>query len=640
MNKTILLAGNPNVGKSVIFNKFTNSYAVVSNYPGTTVEISRGTMKLAGEDYNVIDSPGIYSTFPASEDEHITRELIIRERPDIILLVCDMKNIERSLQIFVEISAFDIPMLVALNMADEAESYGIEIDTAKLSNLLGVPVIATNAIMGDGLGKLKESITKAKIPALNITYPKHVTDIVEGIEHVIEGKVSCPKGLSMFIASGDKTSAEYFENQFKPAVKLILNNIPSRQSAATRLAIFETNNAFVKDVVSKCKKTAASAAKSLLTRFGDWSAKPLSGTVILLFVIYVMYEFVGVFAAGTVVDFLNNTVFAQIITPALKNFFESFIHVNFINDFLTGPYGVFSTALPYALAIIFPIVTAFFLFFGLLEDSGYLPRLSALLDKIFRYFGLNGKAILPMVVGLGCGTMAVMTSRIMETKKERLMLVILLSLAIPCSAQIGVILGLLASIAPAASIIWALSLLFSVLFVGKLMEKLLKGEVSDFILEIPPVRVPGIKNILTKVKMRLIWYMKEVIPLFIYATAFLFVLDKLKVLNFVRKIFAPVVVKILELPAEITDTFIMGFLRRDYGAVGLWELAKQGTITPLQILTGAIVITLLVPCLAQSLMVVKEHGIKKAFIIFAGIVCYAVGFGYVVKTVVSVLGIL
>jgi ferrous iron transport protein B len=273
-------------------------------------------------------------------------------------------------------------------------------------------------------------------------------------------------------------------------------------------------------------------------------------------------------------------------------------------------------ALTYALAIIFPIVTAFFLFFGLLEDSGYLPRLSVMLDRVFRLMGLNGKAVLPMVLGLGCDTMAVLSTRILDTKKERLIVSILLALVVPCSAQLGVILAMLGGLSWKATVIWLAVIIFFLFTVGWLAAKILPGITTPFLVEIPPIRRPSLSNILAKVKMRLVWYLKEAVPLFILGTLVLFLMNKFKILNLTKYLMSPVVVHWAGLPVKTTEAFIVGFLRRDYGAAGLYALAKEGLLNPQQIVVSLVVLTLFVPCLAQFLVTIRERGLKIAVLIF------------------------
>ena len=620
MSNLIAFVGNPNVGKSVIFNKLTGQYAVVSNYAGTTVDVTRGNITIGNEQYQVVDTPGTYSLMPLSEDEQVTRDLIIKEKPNIIVQVCDMKNIERSLHLFCELALFKIPMVLVLNMRDEALQSGIRINIKKLTEILGVPITCCTATTGDGVTDILKIIPQATISKLNIEY-KNNKDI-STIENVLKDKSSISKALAVYLLSGDKDIKQYVPQKVQEKVFKLVSDTVKDEYKMFAAQIFHDNNETILKIVSEVKKIKHRKHKGFMEKLGNICLQPFWGTIIMLFIIFIMYEFIG------------------LINPFIANCFDYLGtggFINFIKDLFVGQYGIFTMAIPYAFAIIFPIVIAFFSFFGILEDSGYLPRLSVILNRLFALLGLNGKAVLPMVLGLGCGTMAVLSSRILETKKERMIIVILLSLAIPCSAQLGIILAMLSSVSFKATMIWLLCILFSLFLIGKILDFYVKGESTNFIIEIPKMRIPSIINILSKVKMRLVWYMKEVVPLFVLATIGLFFMDKIHLLTTLERWFSPIVVKFLGLPIETTSTFIMGFLRRDYGASGIYTLAQGGLLSGTQILVSAVVITLFVPCLAQSLMVIKEHGIKIASIIFVAITSYAVLFGGALNFIFKIL---
>jgi ferrous iron transport protein B len=232
-----------------------------------------------------------------------------------------------------------------------------------------------------------------------------------------------------------------------------------------------------------------------------------------------------------------------------------------------------------------------------------------------------------MVLGLGCGTMASLTTRILETRKERLLVIVLLAVAVPCSAQLGVTLGLLAGLSIMAFVIWFLSIIISLLLVGWAAEKLIPGCRQPFLLEIPPLRIPNMGNIFQKVRMRLMWYLKEAVPLFVLGTAILFFMDITGLLSLSERVLKPFISTGLGLPAETTSSFIMGFLRRDYGSAMLYNMAKHGLLTPRQVVVSVVTITLFIPCIAQFFVVVKEHGIKLALVILAFVMAYAFLFG-------------
>jgi ferrous iron transport protein B len=298
-----------------------------------------------------------------------------------------------------------------------------------------------------------------------------------------------------------------------------------------------------------------------------------------------------------------------------------------------------SMALSYAIAIVLPIVGTFFFGFGVLEDSGYLPRLAVMVDRLFKRIGCNGKAVLPLVLGLGCDTMATLTTRILETRKERIIITLLLALGIPCSAQLGVILGMLADVGPAASLTWFFVLVGVIFLVGYLAARVIPGEPSDFILEIPPVRWPQPGNLLVKTMARIEWYLREAVPLFIIGTLILFVSDRLGVLPWVQKAAEPLVVKLLDLPPKTAEAFLIGFLRRDYGAAGLFAMAKAGMLTNLQVLVSLVTITLFIPCLANLLVIYKEQGGRVTAYIVLFIFPFAVLVGAVINFAARTLGV-
>ncbi|MDD4955959.1 MAG: ferrous iron transport protein B [Candidatus Omnitrophica bacterium] len=562
----IVLVGNANVGKSVIFNALTKSYVTVSNYPGTTVDISKGIARINTEDYTICDTPGINSLIIHSEDEKVTRDILSKSDIACVIQVADSKNLKRSLVLTLELLELGLPLVLDLNMSDEAKERGINIDLKKLSQKLGIEIVETVAVTGEGISKLKDAIPKAKN-----TQPL--------------------KGLSA--AGTDEIISLRKKNQ-------IIEEL-------------------LRDVLRISKPKAKSASEFI----GSLTVKPISGIPILIAALFVMYLFVGRLAAVRGVDFFEHTLFGVYINPFLNSFIEKFIPVPFVKEFLMGEYGLISMAVTYAFAIIFPIVTAFFLFFGILEDSGYLPRLSVLSDRVFRVIGLNGRAILPMVLGLGCGTMATLTSRILETKKERILVSIILTLAIPCSAQLGVIMAMLSEFSFKAFLLWFSTILLVIIVIGFLASRLVPGRRSPFIQELPPMRFPQIGNIIVKTAARLKWYLKEAVPLFVLGTFVLFVSEKIGLLGLIERALSPLIVAWLHLPKETTAAFIIGFLRRDYGAAGLYQLARIGALDKIQIFVSLIVITLFVPCIAQFFVTVKERGLKVALIIAGFVFLFA-----------------
>jgi ferrous iron transport protein B len=365
-------------------------------------------------------------------------------------------------------------------------------------------------------------------------------------------------------------------------------------------------------------------ARRVADRLEPLTTHPVWGYPILAVILALAYVFVGKFGAGTLVGLFENELFGGVINPFAIAAAERFLPWVFVRDLLVGPYGVITMALTYSLALVLPIVGTFFIAFGALEDSGYLPRLAVMVDGLFRRMGLNGKAVLPMVLGLGCDTMATLTTRILETRKERMIVILLLALGVPCSAQLTVVLALLGPLHPAAFVLWALVIFSVIILIGRLASAVIPGRSSDFVLELPPLRLPRFGNIAVKTLGRIEWYLKEAVPLFVLGTLILFVADRLHLLGHLQRMGEPVVSGLLGLPPEAAGAFVVGFLRRDFGAAGLYALARAGRLDAVQALVAAVTITLFIPCIANFFMIVKERGWRTATAVAAFIIPFAV----------------
>ena len=639
----IILIGNPNVGKSVIFNYLTGKYVTVSNYPGTTVEVAHGTMSSHGKKLHVIDTPGINSLIPMSEDEKVTRDILLKEPKNFLVQIIDAKNLRRGLLISLQLLEMGLPFLLILNMWDEAKSRGIEIQTQTLSKQLGIPILKTVATRRKGLEKIQENLQTQPPSSISITYPESIETGVSRITPLLPEAPISKRSLALMLLSGDDSLIEWLHQNLSEREILQIEKI--RQEIQARFADsigYLINQARLRkgdELLSQVMGPSRASAKSFSTFLGNLSIHPFWGIPILLFILWVTYEFVGVFGAQISVKFLEETLFGKWLLPPIHNFVQRLIPIPLLQEFLIGPYGVITMALTYAIAIVLPIVGCFFLIFGLMEDSGYLPRLAVMTNRIFKKMGLNGKAVLPMVLGLGCDTMATMTTRILETEKDRTIVTLLLALGIPCSAQLGVFLGMFAGLPTIYLLIWIALISGVLVAVGYLAARVIPGEGSDFILEIPPIRVPQISNVVVKTLARIEWYLKEAVPLFILGTFILFTLHQTNILPLLERAAAPLIVYFLGLPVKATEAFIIGFLRRDYGAAGLFLLAKEGQLNPHQILVSLVTLTLFIPCIAQFFMMIKERGLKKALWLSAVIFPIAFGVGGMLNFLLNFLGI-
>jgi len=635
----VILVGNPNVGKSVVFGTLTGRYVNVSNYPGTTVEITRGEARERGTVYEIIDTPGVYSLLPMSEDERVTRDILMREPGSRVLQVCDAKNMRRSLMITIQLAEMAVPMVLAVNMADEARERGVMPRLEHLEERLGVPAVPTVAVLKLGTDRLLPLLAHPSPGTVRVDYGSRIEDAVARMEEKLPGQTPVGKrAIALMLLCGDDSLAPWLAENVPAAGIREMNAVRNRLTETTgediAYRVNQSRLAWIDRLLDELgQEPAPPRGMDAAQHFGRLAMDPVYGIPVLAGVLLLAYGFVGVFGAGYLVDLLQDHLFRKGLVPAVAWAADRVLPWPLARDFLVGPYGLVSMALSYAFAIVLPIVGTFFLGFGILEDSGYLPRLAVMVDKVFKKIGCNGKAVLPMILGLGCDTMATLTTRILETRKERVIVTLLLALGVPCSAQLGVILGMLADVGPAATVTWVGLLVGVILLVGYLAAKVIPGESSDFILEIPPIRRPQMGNLAVKTMARIEWYLREAVPLFVVGTFILFVSDRMGWLLWAQKAAEPIVVRALDLPPKTADAFLIGFLRRDYGAAGLYSMSKAGSLSHLQVVVSLVTITLFIPCLANFLVIIKEHGSKVAvgmalFIFpFAVLVGAAVNFG-------------
>jgi ferrous iron transport protein B len=609
--RSIALIGQPNVGKSVIFQHLTGTYVTVANYPGTTVELARGSAKDLSET-SVIDTPGIL-TFPSrTEDEQVAVQVLFNEPLSGIIQVGDAKNIRRTLLLTLQLVELGIPLTLALNMMDEADQLRVSTDVGSLQKRLGVRVVPTIAVKKVGVGRLMGSLNGSGNTSFQVGYPEEIESAIDDLECILPKGPFSGRALALFWLTQDPQAEAWIEQHARSETLKALRD--HRDDLARSLGqdptavIQKTRFDQVNDLVQQIQHTEGQAAAGPGTVLGNLSIHPLWGIPILALVLLGLYLFVGVFGAGTLVDVLERRLFGEIINPWLTGLVEKLLPVPVLTNLLVGEYGLWTMGITYAIALIFPIVLTFFLAFGLLEDSGYLPRISVLTNRLFRFMGLNGKAVLPMILGLGCVTMATLTTRIMENKRDRLLVILLLALAIPCSAQLGVVMGMLASISFTATLIWLFVILLILLAVGWLAAKVIPGERTSLLLELPPLRLPSLDNVLLKTFARLEWYIREVIPLFLLGTAILFAMSQFGLIKLLEDFSRPLVTDWLGLPPETAAAFLLGFLRRDFGATGLFVMEAQGGLTPIQVVVSMVTITLFIPCIASIFMIAKTRG--------------------------------
>ena len=641
--RKIAIVGSPNVGKSVLFHRLTGTYVIVSNYPGTTVEVSRGKSSIGGEVFEVIDTPGMYSILPITEEEKVTRSILLEERPDFILHVVDAKNLERMLPLTLQLIETGFPVILILNIIDEAERLGIEFDLTSLRKNLRIPVIATVSTTGQGLDTLKETISRRskQLQTPLFRYDQFIEDFITELESMFQGEYSISRrSLAALLLQEDPDVHQRVREKERnyPRMNSLVEGSKRQFPYPLSYELAMERQRIASGIVHASTHFSEKPKASWVEWVSRRMISPWSGIPILLFILYYgIYWFVGDFGAGILVKFLEGTLFGKHIHPWVTKLIASLLPWHLFQELLVGEYGVITLGVRYAVALILPVVATFFLAFSILEDTGYLPRLSLLIDRLFKAIGLTGRAVIPMVLGLGCDTMATMVTRTLPTRRERIIATLLLALAIPCSAQLGVILALFEGNATGLWI-WLGVIVSVFLFVGFLSSKIMPGEKPSFYMEIPPLRLPKFSNVIIKTYSRVHWYFKEIFPLFILASVFIWLGQISGLFNvFVKGLEYPI--RVLGLPDKAAVSFLFGFFRRDYGAAGFYDMKKMGLLTGQQLVVASVTLTLFVPCVAQFLMNIKERGMRVGVGLSLFVLLFSFGVGYLVHLVISALGV-
>jgi len=541
----VLLMGNPNVGKSVIFSRLTGTRVTASNYPGTTVEYTEGYLQWQNKTFNIIDVPGTYTLEPTSKAEEVAVDMLTEG--DLVVNVIDATNLERNLNVTLQLLEKDIPVIIALNMWDEAHHKGIEIDANKLQEKLGVPVIPTVAIKGKGIRKLINKFDYNKLITRNY---------------------------------GNT------ENRWAEIGKIV-------------------------EEVQKIKHRH----RTWLELIDELSLKPLTGIPLLIVILFLSFKIIRFIGEG-LIGYVTEPFFINIYKPfivQLSNLLggEGFLHNLLIGQLINGEidfgqsFGLLSTGIFIPFAAVLPYIIAFYFILGIMEDTGYLPRIAVLADNLMHKVGLHGFSIIPMILGLGCNVPAALAVRTLENEREKFIASTLMAIAIPCMAQIAMIVGLLGKY-NGKYIGYVFIILISVwIIVGLLLNKLLPGFSSDLLLEMPSLRVPGIGTIIKKLWMRIIYFLQEALPYMlmgIFIVNLCYILGLFKVLTVA---IGPFLNKIFALPQEAVSALLMGFLRKDL-AMGM--LVPLG-LTAKQLVVASTILAIYFPCVATFAVLIKELGV-------------------------------
>jgi ferrous iron transport protein B len=567
MTKKIVLMGNPNVGKSVVFSRLTGAKVISSNYPGTTVDFSKGRMILDGETVEIIDAPGTYSLEPDNKAEKVAFKMF--EDADVVISVIDSTNLERNLYLTLQMLESDKPVIIALNLWDEAKHLGITIDEKKLERILGVPVVPTVALTGEGIKTLVSRIKSAKSP-------KKIKPTSE------EGRWVEIGGIAKKV--------EKFEHRHH-TLRDRVNDLTIKPLTGIPIAF---------GIIFVCFWVVIFIGEKLsflITEIFEIGYKPL---------LLDFGEFIG---DGHLYHILISQDYGEVA-------FEESL-------------GILSTGLYLPLAIVLPFIIAFYFMLSILEDTGYLPRLATLVDNVFHKLGMHGYGIIPTFLGLGCNVPGALATRSLETRKQRFIAITLLAIAIPCMAQMAMIFGILGPYGLYYIGLVFLTLIVLYVTIGFILNKFIKGASPEIFLEIPPYRMPSFRTTVKKTWMRVKWFLREAIPFMIVGVAVINILYTVGLLQELARFVQPLMEGVFGLPGEASTAMITGFFRKDLAVGMLLSL----DVNAYQLVIAATMLTVYFPCVAAFIVMIKELGVKDMLKSAAIMVSTAVVVGAVLKIV-------
>ena len=588
----VVLVGNPNVGKSLFFNFLSGLYVDVSNYPGTTIEYTKGHFR----EFDIFDTPGVYGISSFSDEERVTREMVLQA--DVILNIVDAAHLERDLFLTQQLIDMGKKVSVFLNFMDEVERLGIEIDTGLLTKYLGVPVFKSSATTRAGFDQIESAIREARRgnpdPALH--HKLHAALSVAGSEAeallILEGDEVVAERHAVEVEN--EREAIYIDRRNR--VNLIINSVLSDKHARRRLSAL----------------------------VGRWAINLWTGTPMVLAALYLIYLFVGKLVAQDLVKFTETELGKNLWEPWVRGVIIRYIPADSsLGTLLVGEFGLATMTITYLLFLLLPLVVAFYLALAVMEDSGYLPRLATLVDRSLNAVGLNGSAVIPLILGFGCVTMATITTRLLGNDREKKIAASILQFAIPCSAQLAVVAALLAGAGFGAVLTYSLTIFSVFVLVGTVLHRVLPGATTPLLIDLPPMRLPRPDNIVRKTAYRAYYFMKEATPWFFFGALGVGLLQITGLLVIWQNSLAPLTTRWLQLPRAAATAFVMGMVRRDFGAAGLYQLA----LTPRQTVVALVTITLFTPCIASLMIMFKERGTKEALAVWTGtwLVAFAIG---------------
>ncbi len=612
----IALIGNPGAGKSLIFNQLTGLGVEVNKYPGSAIGLECGNVCYKNEKIELVDLPGIYSLDGDSEEEVLVRRFLEKDGADSLIVVLDATKLERNLYLLTQIAEYALPMVVVVNMIDVAESQGLFIDTARLATIFGTEVLPTAAVLGKNIDRiLPLALSSSQSPILRVPYDHHIEAALRSLEKTM----GTPRRKNLLALQGTGDDAA-----LRDSAASIATEIEQRHQMSVGQIIATNRHNFARSVAAEVVKQSPEKKRfdldSILTR--AFPGIPILFLILfsLLLSVFVIGSWMESWIVGGFTEFILPPFAALGLHPLAERIGYSVL-----------------VAMEAGLGIAFPFVFTFYLGLSFLEDTGYMTRAAFLADRSMHRLGLHGEAIIPMVIGFGCAVPAVMSLRILKTRREQTIAAFLITL-VPCSARTVVVAGIVAAF---VGIIWAFSIYLIVfiliIITAIVMSRLTPGEQFGMIVEMPSLRKPRIQLVIRKSWLRIKEFLFIAMPLLIVTSVFLGLFQYFGVIDIFQSLVAPITVSLLGLPEYASTALLFGIFRKELAFETLAVLsgtADLGSVmTAVQLYTFAIVSILFVPCISTVAVLYKQLGAKIAILTSA----YSLFLGMLIGVLINIL---
>jgi ferrous iron transport protein B len=655
----VLVIGPLQSGKTTLFARLCGERFPDMAMPMTSVEATSGFLvrakrhalwdRLRGRRFpggrsggaELLDTPGTATLFPEGQDESIARDALLDRGPRAILVVADARNLRRSLALVAHAAEFELPLVVAVNMEDEAWRRGVSIDSGLLESAIGADVVLTSATAGAGVDALAARLRDPRVPRRLAAFPRQIERSIERLVGALGGSGEATRGLATLLLAKDEAAlrhvaATHGEEALERTLAILEEEAAPGAGNPPQLAVTEALHAAAGGLAAQVVSHSRGGWRAL-DAFGRAAHHPILGVLIAALVVSAAYLWIGSLGATRVVDWLSAHVFEGWLNP-LATRWAAHLPWPIVRDALVDPeFGLVPTGVSLAFGLVMPVLAFFYFAFNILIDSGYLPRLSVLFDRVFRLIGLNGKGILPLTMGFSCVTMALITTRVLDTKRERIIASLLLMLGTPCAPLLAMMLVILGQMPVSAAATVFGVIVTQTALAGFAAGRLLEGRPADFILAIPPMRRPRLRRALARTFRQTYHFMKEAVPLFLLASLVVFAVNRFGALAALERAAHPVVNGLLGLPDEAIRVFMKTLIRRESGAAEL-ELAHGG-FDGVQLVVTMLVMSFLMPCVNSAIVLVKERGVPTAFAMIGLVSIYALAVGAAVNAACRALGV-